>query len=317
MRVLFVSSGNRDKISTFIFEQGNALIKAGIPIDFFLIKGKGLTGYLSNLSLLKRRIKLFNPDIVHAHFGLSGAVASLQFLKPKVVTLHGSDVSSKINNIITSIVSLLADCVITVNEKMPNSLFVKPINEYSVIPCGIGLETFYPFDKFEARTRLGWNVEDKIIVFSSSFTNPVKNYKLAKLAIANLTNDYNKLRLVELHGKNRNEVNDILNAADLLLMTSFSEGSPQIVKEAMACNLPIVSTDVGDVRWVIGDTKGCYVTTFDPVDVVEKIKLALEFSEKIGRIKGRERIIELGLDSETIAKKVIDVYNSVLKKNIK
>jgi glycosyltransferase involved in cell wall biosynthesis len=108
----------------------------------------------------------------------------------------------------------------------------------------------------------------------------------------------------------------MLNAADILLLTSFSEGSPQIVKEAMSCNCPIVSTYVGDVRWVIGDTKGCYITTFDPADVVEKIKLALKFSEKIGRTKGRERIIELGLDSDTIAKKIIDVYYSVLEKKL-
>ena len=102
------------------------------------------------------------------------------------------------------------------------------------------------------------------------------------------------------------------NAADLLLLTSKHEGSPNIIKEAMACNCPVVSTDVGDVRWVIGNTKGCYITSSNPVGVAQKVMLALEFSEKNSRTKGRERIMELGLDSDTIAAKIIAVYKKVL-----
>ena len=99
---------------------------------------------------------------------------------------------------------------------------------------------------------------------------------------------------------------------ELVILTSLWEGSPNVIKEAMACNCPIVSTNVGDVRWVIGDTEGCYITSFDPEDVAEKIKLALEFGK---RTNGRDRIIELGLDSETIAKRLIDIYSKVLEEN--
>ena len=99
------------------------------------------------------------------------------------------------------------------------------------------------------------------------------------------------------------------NASDLVLLTSFWEGSPNVIKEAMACNVPIVSTDVGDVKEVIGKTEGCYITSFDPEDVAEKIKLALKFGK---RTTGIEDIKHL--ESSLIAKKIIKIYKSVLEK---
>ena len=104
------------------------------------------------------------------------------------------------------------------------------------------------------------------------------------------------------------------NSADLLLLTSFHEGSPNVIKEAMACNCPIVSTDVGDVKRLFGEYTRClYIHSFDPIDVAEKIKQASSSAKKHGQTNGRERIIELGLDSNTIAEKIIEVYNEVLK----
>jgi teichuronic acid biosynthesis glycosyltransferase TuaC len=72
----------------------------------------------------------------------------------------------------------------------------------------------------------------------------------------------------------------LLNAADLLLLTSLTEGSPQVIKEAMACNCPIVATDVGDIREIIGYTDGCYITTFKPSDVAVKIQAAFLLGKK-------------------------------------
>lgn len=101
-----------------------------------------------------------------------------------------------------------------------------------------------------------------------------------------------------------------LNAADTLLLTSKWEGSVNVIKEALACNLPIVSTDVGDVKLNISGVDGCYVCKQDVNDLTEKLNLALSFGQ---RTNGRQRIIELGLDSDTIAVKLIEVYNSLLK----
>lgn len=120
-------------------------------------------------------------------------------------------------------------------------------------------------------------------MFAGAFDNWVKNSKLAIESVMNISDT----ELLELKGYNRNQVSLLMNACDVILITSFSEGSPQVIKEAMACNLPIVSTDVGDVKEVIGNTEGCYITSFDPKDVAEKIKMALDFGK---RTNGRENI---------------------------
>src|SRR4030042_595614 len=99
-----------------------------------------------------------------------------------------------------------------------------------------------------------------------------------------------------------------LNAADVLVLTSFKEGSPNVIKEAMACNCPIVSTDVGDVRELIENLKGCFITSFDPTDVANKIILALDFRDKYRYTTGRDRILSMGLDSKSIAEKMAKVY---------
>jgi glycosyltransferase involved in cell wall biosynthesis len=102
------------------------------------------------------------------------------------------------------------------------------------------------------------------------------------------------------------------SSADLLLLTSFHEGSPNVIKEAMACNCPVVSTEVGDVRFLFGESDGHFISSFDPSDVAEKIQTALEYSQTTGRTGGNSRIIQLGLDSERIAEKIIKLYNNVL-----
>jgi len=140
-------------------------------------------------------------------------------------------------------------------------------------------------------------------LFAGAFDNWVKNSKLAIESVMNISDT----ELLELKGYNRNQVSLLMNACDVILITSFSEGSPQVIKEAMACNLPIVSTDVGDVKEVIGNTEGCYITSFDPKDVAEKIKMALDFGK---RTNGRENIKHLEIN--IIAKRIIKLYNKVL-----
>ena len=285
MKVLIVASGNSGKIAPFVLEQGESIRNLGIEVKYFLIKGKGFQGYVKYQLELKKNIETFRPDIIHAHFGLSGLFANIQRRLPVVTTYHGSDINNNKIRPLSILAKMLSKKNIFVSKQIAEKIILN--RNYNVIPCGIDLDNFYPIEKHNARIKMNLCLDKVIILFSSSFSIKEKNYSLAKEAIDRLPLD---VELIELKGYNREEVNLLLNACDAALLTSISEGSPQFIKEAMACNIPIVSTAVGDVKWLFDGIDGCFLTTFNPKDVAEKIKLALIFSEKIGRTNGRDKI---------------------------
>lgn len=306
MKVLIVCSATKEIIAPFISDQVSSLNNVGIITDFFFIEKGGISGYLKRLPLLKRKISCSKPDIVHAHYGLCGLLASLQCKVPVIITFHGSDINNKFIRYFSIIAYFLSDKAIFVTWKLSNLLYVKrPI----IIPCAVDLDVFRAIPKVEARKKLGWSLNGDYILFSSSFDNAIKNYALAYEAVILLNKK--DIQLMELKGLSRDEVCLYLNASDCALMTSYTEGSPQFIKEALACNCPIVSTDVGDVSNLIENVDGCYLTSFDPIDVSNKIQLALNFA---GRTNGRNRIIVLGLDSSSIAKRIFQLYNEIISK---
>ena len=190
---------------------------------------------------------------------------------------------------------------IFVNKK----IILFPTKPHTVISCGVDPSIFYPIDKQTSKEKLSFGERKIHILFASSFDYGVrKNFLLAKETVSLIEG----AELIELKNYSRERVCNLMNACDLLLVTSFFETGPQVVKEAMACNCPIVSTDIGDVREVIGNTEGCYICSYDPTDMAEKIKLALAFGR---RTNGREKILKY--DNNLIAEKVIDVYKKVLK----
>lgn len=311
MKVLFVSSGNNiDGISSIVFNQGESLRENGVEIEYYTIKGKGLLGYLKNIHSIKKKVKSANYDLIHAHYSLSALTATLSFPKiPIIVSLMGSD--SKMNLFWNLIIKInyyfFWKQVIVKSEEMQNGL---KLDKCSVIPNGVDLNNFILKNKAELRKKLGFSKEKKYILFLSNPERVEKNYNLASEAAKSLSN--NNVELVVVYNKTQTEVIEYLNACDILLLTSLWEGSPNALKEAMACNLPIVSTNVGDVEWLFGNESGHYLTSYNPNEVAENIKVALEFSEKYDHTKGRQRIIDLGLDSQTAAKKIINVYKKVL-----
>ncbi len=305
MKLLIVCSGNYSQISPFIKEQAEAIEKRGVEIDYFLIKGKGLIGYLKNLSSLKKTIREFLPEIIHAHYGLSGLLACLQRKVPVVITFHGCD----INRIKLRALSYLASCLsrknIFVSENLLKRLGLKKNNKNFVIPCGVNHKLFFPTPKENARKKLGLEITKKYILFSSGFDNKIKNYQFCYQTLVKLNNN---VELIELSNRTRNEVYFLMYACDLLMMTSFSEGSPQVIKEALISGLPIISTNVGDVKFMIDDVEGCYIIGTSVKDFADRILQMIKLDKKT---EGRERIIASGLDSESIAKKIIEVYSLV------
>lgn len=312
MKILYVCSGNfKGEFETshvFIHEQMMSMRALGHICDLFLIKGKGIKGYLSNISKLRKSIKSNKYDVIHGIYGLSGILTLFQSRAKVVNSFIGSDTYTY-RRFISAFVSCMSDFSIFVESTMPARLFIK--KKFDIIPFGINLDQIRPLDKTEARLRLGFDPEARIVLFASSFNRIEKNYSLASQAIKLVDT---KILVLEL-GKSfsREEINLIFNSADIFLMTSFHEGSPQVIKEAMACNLPIVTTDVGDVRQIVEKTAGCYITSYTPEDVASKIKLAFDFVIQYKRTQGRKQI--LGLEIGAIAKRIEIIYMRVCNLN--
>lgn len=304
MKILVVASYNKGYFAPFIVEQVEALRKTGVELDYFGVEGRGIKGYLNNLKALKARIKSYHPDIIHAHYGLCGLLANLQRHVPVVTTYHGSDIN------VPSVLpwSKLSMSLSRYNVLVSHNLvdIVNPKEKYALLPCGINLDDYPAISKSEARKTMHLDEHKKYILFAGAFDNQVKNYPLAKSAVGLLNSD---ATLIELKGYSRAEVAMLMNAADALLMTSFTEGSPQVIKEAMACGCPIVSVDVGDVKQLFGMVHGYYICPRNPEDVAAKLTEALDLGS---RTEGRKRIIEMGLSNDIVANQLIDIYKSLL-----
>lgn len=302
MKVLIVCSGNSGEISAFVKDQGDSLIRIGIKVFYFQIRGKGAIGYLKNYKLLLKKIEEIRPQIIHAHYGISGLLSNLQRKIPVVVTYHGSDINFKLPSIFSKLSIRLSSINIFVSSKLADKACVRnPI----IIPCGVNLNIFKPINKLEARAKLNLDNSKILLLFSSSFSIPVKNFPLAKQIMDQLK-DLN-VELIELKGYNRYEVAYLLNAVDVAIMTSFSEGSPQFIKEAMACNTPIVSVDVGTVREIIGEADNCFVSKeYDPIILSKYIRQVIS-SRK--RSNGRDFINYY--NESIIAKRIANIYSSI------
>ncbi|MEA4935658.1 MAG: glycosyltransferase [Paludibacter sp.] len=303
IKALIVCSKNSGKIAPFITEQADAVQAAGVVMEYFCIEGKGWSGYLRNRRKMMRKIAEFQPDIIHAHYGLSGLLANTQRKIPVVTTYHGSDINQPTVYPYSKQNMYLSAHNIFVSKKNLKKAGLK--KKYSLIPCGVTLSSFEAIDKVVAREQSGLSLNAKFVLFSGSFENKVKNPELAMAAVKLL----NDVTLLELNGYTREEVTRLMYAVDACLMTSYTEGSPQFIKEAMVCGCPVVSVDVGDVAEVMDDLDGCYLADYKTEDVAEKLLQAMIFGK---RTKGRKRIIDIGMDSETVAKKIIEVYNKTI-----
>lgn len=311
MRILIVCSGNAphfefQKHQAFIYDQVEAVKKAypAIQFDYFFINQKGVRGYLNCLNALKVKLKSQHFDGVHAHFATSALLANMQRQTPVIATFHGSDINLKVHRWISLVVELLSRRTLYVSKKLIDKALFRFPTKSKVLPCGVDFGLFIPRSKAEAKHQLGLSPEKKHILFSSHFENKVKNYPLAKAALE-LLND-SSIELLELKNYTRAQVALLMTAVDTALMTSFTEGSPQFVKEALACNCPVVSTNVGDVEEVLENIEGCYITSYRPEDVAEKIRLALFYPKPIN---GREQVARF--DNRLIAEQLVTLYNSL------
>lgn len=299
-----ITDENFQKHRAYIYDQVKALRERDENVEVLFIEGTGITSYLRGFFKLRDHLKTHVYDIVHGHYGYIGFLLAMTKKYPTVVTYHGTDIFEKVSRLISAFSILRADWNVFVSQKLYNISLVKPANNYSIFPCGVDFKLFIPMEKKAASKALGLAPERKRVLFSSAFSNPIKNFKLAEQAIGKIVD--HEFDVIELKGRTRNEVALLFNACDLLLITSFFEGSSQVAKEALACNCPIISTDVGDIKNFMGESSNCFIVNFDPDEIATRISQILSTKE---RSDGREQIRYLS--QETYFFKTLKIYRSI------
>jgi glycosyltransferase involved in cell wall biosynthesis len=257
-------------------------------------------------------------DLVHAHFGHAALIARLQCYAPTVVTYHGSDVmgivdvdgkyklKGKLLSFISCAMSLLVHEVIVVSPCLGKLL---PVKQYNVIPLGIDFGLFSIIPKKQAREQIGWPQDDFIPLFIAlNLSNPVKRFTLAQEAVTQLKGEL-PINLKTATGLKPEEIPIYMCAADVLLLTSVHEGSPTVVKEALACNLPVVCTEVGDVRDRLRDVEPSFICPPDALALADALRKVFKSGK---RSNGREKA--RFLSEPLVAERVIEVYRKVVKR---
>ncbi len=319
MKVLFISREPKHfKTIPFIETQYQSLQKKEIDVDHYVIKNKFIKGYLEAYLFLLRNKN--NYDIIHAHYSHCFFPVFFSFPKAKkIISFMGSDLYGIIGRVtpykminiqLAKIVASLADRIIVKSAEMEKLINRKYHNKVSVIPNGVDFERNKPVSKKVAADRLKLSPEGKYLLFLGDKKDPRKNFKLLEKTLPKLKES--GLDILNPFPVNSCLIPYYINISEAIALTSLKEGSPNIIKESMACNRPIVATNVGDIKWLFGNEPGHFLADFTTKDLINKIKQAINFSEKYGNTQGRKRITELGLDNNTIAEKIISLYQDVL-----
>lgn len=293
--------------------QINRLKQAGIVVDVFPFRGRKNPFAYWRARQNFKKLDISKYDIIHAHHGQSGIVALAQKQRPVIVTFHGSDLQGirdqhgritlpgHVLRLASRWVASRANEIILVADHLAKNINNRP---YHLIPAGLDLDLFRPMLMEEARAALGLPADKKLILFVGDPQRTEKRFWLAQKAVEILETP----QIVIANGVPPEKMPLYMNACNILLVTSSTEGSPNAVKEALACNLPIVSTDVGDIGQRIKPIEGCILCpNGQPETISSAIGQALSRNE---RIHGRESV--LAFDENILAQKVIKVYQKAI-----
>ena len=311
MKVLFVASGNKfSGLSSIVKAQADSLRRIGMHVEVFPVEGKGWLNYARAIIRLRQFLKKNSFQIVHSHYSFSTWVALLAGSKNVVCSLMGSDVNA--NGFLRHLVkwSIVPFCriVIVKSEAMKIKL---ASNKVHILPNGVDIEKFYPVCSDTSKSALNWDLNKIHILFPSDPSRPEKNFMLLKRSLDALDRDDFALHFLERVP--HSEVNFILNASDIICLTSKWEGSPNVIKEAMACNRIILSTKVGDVPKLLQGEKGAFLTEDTIEDCKNQLEAALDYYHNVSRSTNlRNRIMDLELSSKQTANKLNDIYNNIV-----
>lgn len=326
MRVLVVTnmwpSAERPHWGAFVKSQADSLAAAGCTNTLHEIEGwKSMGEYVRALRELPEIARRCGAELVHAHYGYTGAACANVKL-PLVVSFCGDDLlgrpddhgrlSLKSRALIplSKWAARRADGVIVKSEEMRR--VIADVADVQVIPNGVNLSRFEPVARDAARDALGWRRDGHVLLFAANPEEPRKNYALAKEADALLRARGRDVRLEWVYGRPPEAVAQAMSAADVLLLPSFHEGSPNTVKEAMACGLPVVAAPVGDCEERLRDLPPSAVVPRTAAAFADAVERVLDSPT---RGDGRARVAELSI--ENVARRVLAVYERAIARHRK
>ena len=324
LRVLVVTNmwpkADRPSYGSFVAAEVKALGEAGVGVQVHVIAGdtNPLT-YATDIAAIRRLVRSGRFDIVHAHYGLAGWTACWQPL-PLVVSFCGTDLMggrgergaraqvARLATRMSWVAARRARGIICKSEALRATLpRAQDRNRAVVLANGVDLTLFAPGDRDAARRRLGWAQDELVVLFPYDPARLVKRYTLAAAAVEEARRQVPGARLLTVANVPQRQMPDFYQAADCLLVTSRYEGSPNTVKEALACGLPVVSVDVGDTRPWLERVPGCVLAEPD----------AARLGAAVGEVlRRRERLdtsaILAELDQRGAVARLIDCYRTVL-----
>jgi glycosyltransferase involved in cell wall biosynthesis len=315
-------TADKPAFGKFVESQIEALRRLGCQQDVLLVQGRNkFTKYFSGIRAIRKRVRSGCYSHLHAYYGLCGFIAVCQNKVPVIVTFCGSDLNpgfagtkraplrSLIINALGQLAALRASlCIVRSGEMLSRLVPFKARLHARIITSGLDLHRFSPVSRIEARGRLGWSLEDPVVLFvcSDAALPAVKRPELAKAVVEEVKRVLPAAELKIVAGRPQGELPDYYNAADLLLLTSANEGSPNVVKEALACNLPVVSTRVGDVADLLAGLNNCHVCEADSGKMSAKVIEVLTSGE---RTNSRQRMSAYSLERTSLA--ILEVYRDV------
>jgi teichuronic acid biosynthesis glycosyltransferase TuaC len=307
----------------FARREAAILHSAGVEVrPFFLGSRTSPLDLVKEFLRFRREIELFRPHLIHAHYGTVTALfCALATARPLVVTFRGTDLNpcptmnplrSFVGRLFSQLAALRASGIVCATRRLKDRLWWGT-DRATILAGYVDLTLFQPQERSEARQALGWSLTDKFVLFNAGHTPKVKRLDLAQAAVceANKINGNPEVKMVVLDGQiDPNLIPIYLNAADCLLVTSDWEGSPYIVKEALSCNLPIVSVDVGDVAERVQGVTPSRIVARNAASLGRAVLEVLA----LGR-RSNGRLATADLSEEKVAEGTRFIYDRVLNKD--
>jgi glycosyltransferase involved in cell wall biosynthesis len=321
MRVLMVTcewpTSEHPHYVPFLVRQVDFLRRAGVEIEIFSFRGaRNPLNYLRAWYQVRKKLRHNTYDLIHAQWGQS-APTVLPTRLPLVVTFRGGEgegivgdngrytLSGYVLCMVSAMVARRADELVVVSAHMRDYLPARPIH---VVPSGLDFTRIPLLPKDEARRRLGLSPAKRLVLFVGNPAEARKRYGLAREIVSRLDKSLDA-ELVVAWRVAHELIPIYMNACDALLFVSMYEGSPNVVKEALACNLPVVSVVVGDVAERLKGVEGCTICADDDAGTMAAALEAVLRTNK--RTDGRNAVREL--DESLLAQRTIQIYRLALK----